>query len=392
MLIVWIVGIFFSRFLQSVATISMCFVFLLNNNWKSNFKKIITTPIVISFVGIFFIYAISIFTSENKLEYWNIVKNKIPFLFIPLSIVSIDKLNKKFIKISLFVFIASALISSIWSYIQYIQHIEIYEKLYSEGKVIPTLVHHVSFSILLCFAVLFILYIIGQSRNKIEQVILSILLVWFVYFIHILSVRTGIVLLYISILLYAFSILIIHKKLVFAGVLMLLIIANAYYAYEKIPSIKGKIGYTLYSLDMYKKNADTTNHVSDTRRILSYKIGIEILKKHKIYGVGFGNIQQEMNKIYKQEYPSITQDVYSHIHNQYLYVITSAGIILGSLFCILICIPLIEFIKHKNVVFAIAYFLLLLIMLWESYIENQLGTSIFLWLSCIGFANCNTEK
>lgn len=377
--------------MQSVATILMCCSFLLHKDWKEVIRKSTTSYMTISFVGIFLIYAISFFFSENKIELFAILKNKLPLIFIAISIISIEKISKIKLNILLYFFIFCSFFSSIWCYFQYQKNIEFYANLYAQGEVIPTIIHHVSFAVLLCFSVLFILNIIVQSVNKIKQFVLIILLVWFIYFIHILSVRTGIVLLYISIFLFALSMLIIKKKLAIAGGLMFIMIASAYFAYQKIPTIKSKIGYTIYSIDIYKDKKDTTNQVSDARRILSDKIGFEILQQHKYFGVGFGDIQDEMNKIYKQRYPYFKQDVYSRIHNQYLYVITSAGVIFGSIFCLLLLLPFIQFIKDKNIVFAIAYFLLLLLMLWESFLENQLGTSIFLWICCVGYVSKNND-
>jgi O-antigen ligase len=369
----------------------MCFIFLLGEEWINNLKKNYKTLVLVSLSGIFIIYLISIFNSENLNEYFNVFKNKIPYLFIGFSIVTTGKIDKKPLKITKYVFIVCAVLSSFWSYLQYYKNTDYYTHLYTKGEVIPTLIHHISFSLLLCIAVLFILQHLQEAVSKFEKITYCLLLIWLVYYIHILSVRSGIVLLYLSILLFVLHNLFTQKKKWFAAGLLLFIFLSAYYSYEFIPSIKNKIGYTVYGLNQLKTNSDSTNQISDTRRILSDKIGLEIIKKNLFFGTGFGDIKAEMNQIYKSRYPAFDKAVYSRIHNQYLYVMAGAGIISGIIFCILLLLPMISFIKNKNVVFTISYLMILILMFWESFIENQLGTSIFLWVCCMGYVQKQDE-
>ncbi len=362
-------------------------MFLANENWKNSFASYFKTLLGISFAGIFIIYLLSGFNSTNHAEYFNILKNKIPFLFIPVSLIAVKSLKKEQQKLIHYFFILCCLISSVWSYIQYLPNAVLYTNLYAEGKVIPTLIHHVSLSVLICIAVLFVLYNLIKVSSIIEKFINFILLIWFIYFIHILSVRTGIVLLYFSVFLFGIITLFTQKKPVFTIGLILLLIFSAAISYQKIPTIKSKIAYTIYGISQYKNQQDTTNQVSDSRRILSDKIGIELIQKNKLSGVGLGDIQDEMNVIYQQRFPQFKKDVFSHIHNQYLYAVCGVGIILGVLFCICLLLPLIQFVKEKNWIYSLAYLMLLLLMCWEPFIENQLGTSIFLVVSCLGFLN-----
>lgn len=274
-----------------------------------------------------------------------------------------------------------------WSYVQYLQNVELYTNLYAEGRVIPTLIHHVSLSVLVCVAALIALNNLLLEYKILEKIISFILLLWFIYFIHILSARTGIVLLYLGIFLFGIITLFTQKKPLFTIGLILLLIFSAVISYQKMPTIKNKIAYTLYGISQYKNQQDSTNQVSDPRRILSDKIGIELIQKNKLTGVGMGDIQDEMNVIYQQRFPLFKREVFSHIHNQYLYTICGVGIISGMLFCICLVLPFIQFIKEKKLVYSLAYLMLLLVMCWEPFIENQLGTSIFLVVSCMGFLN-----
>jgi O-antigen ligase len=371
--------------LQSVSLVATAILFLLSEKPETKIKEVFKNLISVTLVGILLIYLLSFFNSENHGEYLKVIKNKIPYLFIPISLVSVQKLSKQQLIFIQYFFIVCCLYSSGWSYYQYLQNSEIYADLYARGEVIPTLIHHVSFAVLLCFAAIFVLNNSIHKNGKTEKIINVFLFIWFIYFLHILSVRTGILLLYVSLFLYGVILLITQKKIVITISLFLLLILSSIISYQKIPTIKSKIAYTFYGIAQYKNKQDTANVVSDARRILSDKIGIEILQKNKMSGVGLGDIKDEMNSIYKQQYPQFNSEVYSHIHNQYLYTICGVGLLTGSLFCILLLLPLFQFIRDKNYVFTLIYGMLLMVMLWEPFIESQIGNSIFLVVCCVGF-------
>lgn len=383
-LFIWIAGIFFSRFLQSVGTIASCVVALLIFSKLSDFKKAIKSPLFIAFACIFLLHLLSVFNSENKIAYLDILKNKIPFLFLPLSLYIVNDVDKKYIIYIQYFFIGCCLLCSAWSYSIYLNDIHTYTHLYTQGQVMPTPVHHVAFSVLISIAILFCIDVIRNAVSNAEKIIGCLLLFWFMYFIHVLSVRTGIVLMYSSLLIMIIYILIKLKKPLFTAALLLLVSLGAYLAFQNIPTLKNKIAYTVYSITQYQNQSDPQNQLSDSRRILSDKIGLELILKHKLSGVGIGDIKDEMHAIYKARYPEFKEEVYARIHNQYLYTTCGTGIPLGLLFLLCISTPLFIFIKQRNLLYGIIYFELLLVMLWEPFLQNQLGTSIFLVMFSLG--------
>jgi len=347
-------------------------------------KRYFRSVFGVAFTVIVLMYFISIFYTSNLTDFWSIFKNKLPFLFIPLSILSIGKLEKKQTDTILYVFLFCLVFSSIWSFVQYLKHKELYTKLYTTGQVMPTLIHHVSLSLLVSFGILVCLFQLIQKKSILEQIVFSITGIWLVFFVHILSVRTGIVLTYLSIFLLVLFLLLRFKKPLFASFLAVFILLSAILAYQQLPTVKHKIDYTFYGLTQYKSGQDSTNQISDARRILSDQIGLELIQKHPLIGIGFGDIQNVMNQIYTERYPLFSKDVYAHIHNQYVYVFTGAGILLGVLFIAALLAVLLQFWKEENTLFVILYLLLLVVMLWEPFIENQLGTSIFLFICSLG--------
>lgn len=383
-LLLWIAGIFFSRFLQSLATALLCTIFLFQKDNK-RVPEALKTWLGLSLIPVFILFLLSCLNSENQHVFWNLFKNKIPFLFIPISIYALKNTESDRFHLLLYVFIACTVISSGWSFTRYWGQESYYRQLYTQGGVMPTLVHHVSFSVLCVFAVLFILYRLSNNPKRTEVILLVLCLGWIVYFIHLLAVRTGIILLYLSVLFYGLGLMIGKRQYTFAGLLFVLLFVSAYISYRNIPNIKSKIAYTFYSFGELRKGSDSSNVFSDSRRILSDKIGMEIVKKNRISGVGLGDLQDEMDAVYQHRYPSFSTAVYAHIHNEYLYVLAALGCISGTLVCMCFLIPLLYFIRSGDLLFSVVYLCLLLVFTWEPFIENQLGNSVFLWICCMGY-------
>jgi len=359
----------------------MCILFI--PAWKEMNVRRLKTNLVSAISVIGFIYVLSFLNSENKSEYIEVVKNKIPFLFIPLSIITVGEITSR-PKLLAVVFLACCFISSLYTFYFYATDISGYALLYETGNVLPTLIHHVDFAVLLSFSALLSLHIF-LNAVKWEKYIALFLFIWFVYFIHLFAVRTALVLLYISVIFYAVSFIMQKKKIKEGFGALLFLVVTAIVAYHYIPAVKTKIGYTLYGLDQFRYAKDSTNSVSDSRRFLSDKIGWQIFSEHKVTGVGIGDVQDEMNNIYKKNHPEFSKEVFSHIHNQYLFMAAGTGFIGVTLFIAALLVLFLYFIRTKNIYISLCFFSLLLVMQWEPFIENQLGASIFLITCCLGF-------
>ena len=93
------------------------------------------------------------------------------------------------------------------------------------------------------------------------------------------------------------------------------------------------MNYAIWDFEQYK--AGDVNTKSDSERIVSLKIGLQIFSENKLLGVGFGDIEQEMNRIYEQKYPTLDHKL---PHNQWLLTLMGMGIVgfVVSLFVFLV--------------------------------------------------------
>ena len=103
----------------------------------------------------------------------------------------------------------------------------------------------------------------------------------------------------------------------------LLLIATPFISYKVIPSFKNKVNYSLWDLKMYKQGGG--ENYSDSGRIRSIKVGLEIAKAHPLFGVGFGDIREKCRLKHIEMYGY--QAVSLFPHNQYLTIFIASGIV-----------------------------------------------------------------
>ena len=85
-------------------------------------------------------------------------------------------------------------------------------------------------------------------------------------------------------------------------------------AYHFVPTIKQKIGYMLYDWQQYR-NGDGTSY-SDSERFTLNKAALEIIQESPISGVGFGDVQDEINSWIVENNSTVGPEKLPH--NQFL--------------------------------------------------------------------------
>lgn len=176
--------------------------------------------------------------------------------------------------------------------------------LIARGRPIPAPLDHVRFSMMSAFACLSSIFFginLWFKRNKLsskkEIWILLFISVYFFLFTHILSVRSGIFLLY-SGLIFTILFYVITKGYWKFGILSLFLISTIpFLAFKYIPSFKQKVGYVLFDLKLSQQNNGT--NYSDSDRIRSIKNGLTIWKENKLLGLGAGDYKLAFQNFYK---------------------------------------------------------------------------------------------
>jgi len=375
-----IIGLVTSKVVLSVATIMLLCNAIINIRAGQNFKKWLGDTTSMLFLVLFLVYLLTGLYSTDT-GYWiDRSRMKLPFLALPLGFTTVKTLTTKafrrWLAIYFYVITAAAAVVCI----NYFAHFETLNEQLTKGQPIPApLRDHIRFSLEMAFAIVVGIYLWKQNFtfvNHKEKYMLGASLVFLIFFIHIFAVRSGILTLYIAIVVMIFHWLFTQKAYL-KGLLALAGMAIfAVCAVQFIPSLHSRMSYFQYELDLIKKGELHPEH-SDAQRLLSIEYGLQIAKQNPLIGVGVGDIKSEMDKLYAQNAGS--EFVKSKLpHNQFVYFLAASGIIGFLVFVFTLCYPWFSKKRYRNMLFTVFLLIMVFSFMAEHTLEIQLGTSFYL--------------
>jgi len=387
------VGLFFSRFLLSVSMISMFVYALLQEDLGKTLRQFIKTPAFSLLTVLFFVSLLSYFNTENTDYFLTRIRLKLPFLVLPFAFFSMKQFSEDlFFKIIYFFFALVSIICIVLLVI-YLFDFDYYNKIYGAGRIIPTPIQHIRFSLLICVAIssgVYLLFNNYRLKFRWERSVLTWGIGFLFIFLHVLAVRSGLMAIY-GVLIYTAVFYLVKKKDFVTGLFILLVLpAFALLAITFIPTIKNKIGYTKYSLEKLAKMEDIRD-LSDSRRIGSIYAGLDLGKKNPVLGVGLGDIKDDTNSYLTEHYPGI-KDLDLLPHNQFVFYFAVSGFLGLIAFVICAFVPGFYYSSYANYFFmsiTIIYFTSFLV---EHTIESQLGTASYLLFLLLSLTYLRTKS
>lgn len=388
--IVFVISLFYSRFMVSVCMIAFTILSIIEAqkpdsfSFRSFFKDKSFAGLLLVFIAVM----LSGLNSADQHEWMHQVKLKLPFIFLPfVFFVFKPMIDKRLHKWVHYAFIGVALFSSFHVISTFfLDKASIIDGL-GKGKSIPTPLDHIHYSIMVAYALVSAAILGILASDKKRQWILFLVSAYLFAFMHFLSVRTGLVLSYAGIMLILVWYGITHKKYLLGLGITAILISIPFIAYNTIAPFKKKINYMFWDLAQYKKGKG--NSYSDSERLMSYEISLELIKESPIVGHGIGDLRPIMTEKHKERYGQ--KDKYIYPHNQYLYVLTCLGILGALIFFYGLFTPLI-YSSNRNI-FLIAIFVLMLIsFLVENTIQRAVITGFFLFFILLNLCLKPEEK
>jgi len=373
------VGFVCSRAMASIGMISIVAASLLVKGPVEVFKRYFQSAELWVLSLFFWIVLLSGIYSEDKASWLVWLRIKLPFLFLPLALAAIKRLDeRKFVWI-LYGFILTLVISAIAVLVNYFIHFEAITDSFNRGNQIPMPFSHIRYTLMLAFAFFCCLYLLSNKYylfGKQERWLQIILAAFIAMALHILSVRSGILAFYLGLFFLALRGIFKEKKIAIGVALLAAIFAAPFAAYQYLPSFHNKITYMRY--DLYEYQHGNINENSDAMRLLSMQIGFDIWKQHMLIGTGAGDIANEMNKVYATQYPEISASNRRMPHNQFIWVLMSMGIIGLAIFLFAFFYPLINGMRYKNWLLTVLYLIIFSSFFTEVTLEEQVGSGFYI--------------
>lgn len=373
--LVMLAGFLFSRAILSVGTIAFGVNALIGvspKEWLKNKWWLLG----VAWVGI---YVISGLWSDNIPQWNERVSVKLPILLLPLAFGLLPPFSDKQIKLftvgGTLLFLSSVFYSLYFLFTDTAYYIEQYRF----SKVLPTLAGHdyIRYSLSISMFIIWCLFAIKRLNGIMKWFTIITVIILGVY-VHVIAVKTGILVLYLFIFLSAIYIL--FKRRPIVGLLILVaIILSAKGAYRYIPTFEQKVDYFTYSWKVFAEGRYDSDY-SDIGRLVSYDIALKLLPEHAMVGTGIGDMHDVMRESYSKWYPNVPEFQQLKPHNQLLIVALGCGIPALIVFMLWVFYPLKWVKKNRDGFFLLATWLVLWIPLMvEPMLELQYGVYVYLF-------------
>ncbi len=376
-----VVSLFFSKFLLTLGMIGLIANAILNPNLKSYLQKFVNNRVALAFTALFVLYLLSYFNSEN-LHYWGERQRiKLPFLILPFAVSSLFPLPKKRFEMMLAIFFLTIFLSSIYSMINFSFHFAEISNGYYSAKTMWTPKDHIRFSLAVAMCVWIGLYLYRESFfiwHKNEKYFFLSASFLLIIYLHILSVRSGLLGFYFSAFYFVLYFLLIKKQWKYALVLSFTMMIVFLLAINFSPTLSKKINYMHYDVAHFFDGSNVSYH-SDAARLMSQKMSWEVIKKNIWLGVGVGDVEDKVKNEYAVQHPEIEENQRLEPHNQFLFCWAALGLIGLILFFAPIFSIFFTENNFRNWLFSTVYLILLSSFFTEATLETQVGTALFLF-------------
>jgi O-antigen ligase len=219
-----------------------------------------------------------------------------------------------------------------------------------------------------------------QLKYTGERWLYGILAIYFFYFLHILSIRSGLILGYAGIVilgLFYFRKLVFWKKITLGMIILLTPLT----AYKWMPGFEQKINYSVYDFEQFIKGDG--QQYSDSERWQSWRAGLEIGNQHPFFGTGTGKFRPALKEYYREV---LQKDTYTRPHNQWINVFTCFGLFGLIVFSFVLVYPMTFNLFWNTPLMPTLFIMQLLSMTVEHPLDTAVGTSLFLLFTVMGLS------
>lgn len=346
-------------------------------------RKDIRRAYILGFAGFYMLYMAGLLYSTN-LDYADFdLEVKFSMLIFPMimSTLRIEVLKPSNIKNLFVAFVIGCLISTIIcltdAFIQYSGNMLIKEFYYIR----LSYYHHPGyFAMFLNFAIAVLICFMMKDKRFVHNpgylVGFISLILYFSVFVVILSSKAGILSLLVLFML-TIGYLIVIKKRVFHGIVLVFLIAGMLYLTLSIFtfSLERIVGYQ----QTIEKSTQITDGIKEETgdRFTIWSNALEIIKGNIVFGVGTGDVKDVLLESYKNSESQEALEKQLNAHNQYLQTFITLGIF-GFLVLILsLILPGYYSIKKESFIYMIFLAIIAVNFLIESMLETQAGVVFY---------------
>ena len=357
-------------------------LWILTGNYKLKFYQIFNNKLMVASIVFFAIHVIGLLWTEDKAWGLHIVHKMWYFLLLLPVLFTIVK--KEYIKHYVYAFLFALLVTITLSYLIWFELIPPFK----EANIFdPTpFMSHVSYNPILLFGI-YLMYhetIFNKNLTKLKIFLYCFVSIAMTFNMFITLGRAGQVVFFLMVPIFIFQCFPRYK---FKAILLSLIIVPSIFlsAYQASDFFKLRVDNTVVAVTTYNDNNFTSLGIRLTYAINS----VELIKENLLFGVGTGDLPNELNKINMKNTPNMPST--TNPHNMYILVLVQLGL-LGFISLLSILYYQIKlsfygsnkFIRDFGITLPLLFFAL---MLSDSYLLGHFTSLMFVFFSSFLYKN-----
>ncbi len=248
---------------------------------------------------------------------------------------------------------------------------------YKKAQVMDVLAYgdHIRVSWMSVIACVVALYQFKSEDNTVVKRLLVIFTLFEIVFLHVLSAKTGLIMLYGTIATWILFTLLEKKDWKYLTLLPLLM-ALPLIAYFVVPSFKNRIDFVRYDFQNYSKGKYKEG-LSDAVRYYSIRAGIDIIEESPIGGIGYSNLSYKVSQWYDKNQNKVALKDRFIPSSQYL-IYWAAGGIIGILILLMhVGYPFFDRTLRRNKYFMMIFVPAILSFTFETHLEGHLSIYVY---------------
>ncbi len=355
-------------------------------------KKLLKDRPAIWFMGLFFLLLVvsGFLLSDNDDFARKSLQLRIPLLLFPftlgLSALSRRVRNKILLGIAVIVTISclTSLVYAIYQSVKLSDKAWLYNDAVSffigQQSIYTSLLVNISIYILGYF----LLFSNEYSRYK-GSFLITIIFLFIVSYM--LASRNMMIVLYATIAVVMVLYVLKRRKYLEGAILLLGFLLAVFLIYKFFPNTLNRfkeMAYTQFSYQSEGKESHYADSLTADQwnganfRLAAWPCGWQLFKENPLLGVGLGDKADELNKVFAQRKFQFAIDTQKNIHNNYLDILFSVGIIGFIVFVVgWIIFPLLLFIKNRDGIAILILVTFSSAMFTEVYFDRSIGGLLF---------------
>ena len=331
-------------------------------------------------------HIVSTFLSANQHEGFVMLALRIPLLVFPVSIGLLyirEELKDRMLLAFIIIVTATSVVCLGYSFGQYREH---HDTVFLYDDSLTALIHvqSIYFALIVNLALFSYFYLLRKGSFAIEYIGLAYLSIAFLLVFHfMLASRIAIISLY-SVFLYFGIVYVVRRKLYLWGAVIILgVVIGSVILVKVFPKVIGRfdeLRYTEYHFNNHNREHHYNMELTAEQwnganiRLALWNCAEELAKKYWLFGAQLGDKQDRLMGIYREKQFDYAVQTKRNMHNNYIDVFCTFGILGFILFVFgFVILPIRRAIQDRGLLGGLIIGFLAVSMCTETYMDRSMG-------------------